>query len=237
MSTLAVRYKSKLGTGIYSITEAATYARVQPQLMARWLFGKKGRTSIFEPQYGISERTVSFLDFVQSLAVRELRLKHVKMTRIRQAMQFAKRQYGESYPFARKNYSFLLGDKQGDDIVLCPSEEVGFVVASGHAKGSRLFPFMALYLEKLEYDEEGLASQYNIYSSPEGLTVSMNPHIRFGEPMMPSGYSVATLFNAFQVEDTYEDAANAYGVSVAEIKTAHRFYYDYLGQDIPTSHD
>jgi hypothetical protein len=58
-----------IGSGLYTIAEAALYARVKESLLRRWIFGD-GRRAVFDPQFGSHEKLVSFLDLVQTLAIR-----------------------------------------------------------------------------------------------------------------------------------------------------------------------
>src|SRR4051812_18509560 len=101
-----------LGNGIYTVAEAALYARVAPQMMSRWLFGGKRGEPVFGPQFGAADRLVSFLDLIQTLAIREIRIqRRVPLNKFRQAISLAKAKYGMAYPFATKHCTFLLGDE------------------------------------------------------------------------------------------------------------------------------
>ena len=46
----------------------------------------------------------------------------------------------------------------------------------------------------------------------------------FGEPVLPSGHTARTLWEAVDYEGGFEEAAKAYGVDAREVKVALRFF-------------
>ena len=85
--------KNKVGKGLYSVPEAAFYARLRTQTMNRWLFGNNQGGAVLDPQYGDESKDVSFLDFVQSLAVRSIttspKARRIPVQKIRQAVELS----------------------------------------------------------------------------------------------------------------------------------------------------
>ncbi|HEY2784716.1 MAG TPA: hypothetical protein VGJ05_07035 [Fimbriiglobus sp.] len=224
---MAVR--EKLGTGIYSVSEAAIYARVSSQKMTRWVFGTSDQLPILTPQYGRNdERVVSFLDFIQTLAIREIRInKHISPNKIRQALDYAKTRHGMEYPFAMRNYTFW----SGNEIIICPDQNDEHIIqASGKGKGQRLMKFMWLHMDKLSFDATtSLCNSYQIHAA-YGTTITMNPKVRFGEPMLPCGYSASAIWDAIHVEGGPDEAAKAYDMPLNEAMATYSFYVDHIGQ-------
>lgn len=222
--------KPPLGTGLYTVAEAAVYARVSTAMMGRWLFGTSDGRAVITSEYGPAGRMVSFLDLVQTLAIREIRVQRsVPLPKFRQAIRMAKERYGLDHPFARMHCTYLLGD----ELVIRPSPDRDeFVEASGRHRGQRLFPFVELYLTDLGFDADGLANRYRIYRSnhPSPVAVVMDPGRRFGEPLLPSGYTPAAIWDAIGVEGGLRPAAEAYGIPIEEVETAYRFFSDHLGK-------
>lgn len=98
---MVAKLKRFLGNGLYTVPEAALYARVPTGIMTRWLFGTKSGKSIIDPQFGRDNRLVSFLDLIQTLAIREIRIqKRVPLAKFRQAIKVAKQKYNLDFPFA-----------------------------------------------------------------------------------------------------------------------------------------
>lgn len=212
-----------LGKGMYTVAEAALYCRVTTALMTRWLFGTASGDAVILPQFGTDERLVSFLDLIQTLAVREIRRHHkVPLPKFRQAIKFAEDTLGLYYPFARQHCTYLYND----DLVIRPIQDKDdFVEASGKRKGQRLLPFVEMYLKSLDFAPDGLAYKYRIFTSnhPKVVAVTMDPKVRFGEPLLPSGYTAMTIYGAIKTEGGVDQAAKAYGISVDEAEAAYQF--------------
>src|SRR5215218_3560740 len=102
--------KPHIGKGLYTVREAALYSRVRPELLNRWLFGTATSKPVLTPQFGRAEKLVSFLDLVQTLAIRQIRLMYdVPVSKIRQALRWVKKHLDEDYPFARQHFTYLFG--------------------------------------------------------------------------------------------------------------------------------
>jgi uncharacterized protein (DUF433 family) len=215
-----------LGVGLYTPEEAALYARVYPRMLCRWLYGSAAGDSVLRPQIAPREerRVVTFLDFVQAMAVRAVRIQHhIPLQKIRQAINNAESEFGVDYPFARKHTTYLVGN----DVVIRIGEGE-YVQASGKAEKNRLITkVVELYMRDLGFSEKGLANIYQAYSWGE-WAVDMNPKLRFGEPLVRScGYSARALWEAFKAEGSFEAAAEAYGVKPGEVEAACR-YFDHI---------
>jgi hypothetical protein len=222
---MTTNLKKMLGSGIFSISEAALYARVSPQLLSRWMFGTNSGDIVFPPQFQTNDKLLSFLDLVQAVAIREIRVqKKIPLVKFRQAIKTAKMMYKLDRPFAKKHVTYWTGG----EIVIRPSDAV-FVEASGKHAGQPQFQFVEYYLEKLEFDSSGMANLYRIFSH-EGVDIKMNPKIRFGEPMLPSGYSAGAVWDAIDIEGGLDGARKACGIPLKEVQTAYRFYVDFLGK-------
>jgi len=232
-----------LGVGLYSPSEAALYARVRPQLISRWVYGTQGARPtdpVFEPQLGATEdKIVTFLDFVQALAIRRLRNeRHIPLQRIREAYYRAKDEFDVKYPFATEGVRVgLFGpfdrpDRQVIFICLNKKDEEGvqqYFQLTGKKHGNQLIGEVAMtYARFLEYDPHTqLACRFTAFKSDDGQ-VTMDPQLLFGEPFIEAtGYTANALFNAYQTESSIEHAAKIYGVEASHIQLAID-YFDYL---------
>lgn len=238
-----------LGQGIYTPGEAALYARERTQTVTGWLWGTKGRQSVIESQFDPAERIVSFLDFVQLVAIGSIRRNYgVPLQTIRRGVEQAK-QHGVTYPFARRHKTFLLQrvepgaavdmhvDDEDDDVddedrerlfdIVIADEHESLVQMTGRHRGNRMIrEITELYLTDLHFDSAGLAEQFDAFTY-DNMKVTMNPKLHFGEPLTPSRYTAQTLWEAVLAEGNIELAAKAYGVEQKEVELACK-YFDYL---------
>lgn len=233
---------NKLGIGIYTPAEAAFYARVTRGVMTRWVFGDaKGKPVIERQLQDSKEKVVTFLDFVQTLAVREVRNRSgLSLQRIRQGVDEARNRYGIEYPLARRHTIYLFSDQKGEGhgyilIRISGDDSEGedrFIQLTGRGKGNLMMrPVVEMFLQDLQFDPEtGLANLYSPMNDG-GASIVLNPHRRFGEPIVdPGGYTAETLWHATNTEGGIEAAAEAYGVTIGEVKLANR-YFDMLLPD------
>jgi hypothetical protein len=230
-----------LGIGIYSTDEAARYARVATRTMQRWVFGDASGDAVIQSQLsksGDSEKLVTFLDFVQVMAVRQVRIreKRFPLQKIRKACDTAARTYGFDYPLAAKEHRiYLFGPK--DNLAACEmvilfdrgeaSEDL-YLQLTGKKAGNFVMAAIAEpFMNQLRFGDSDFAEEYVAWER-DGRQILMNPHRRLGEPFLPScGYTAQALWEAYSAEGGVESAAKAYDVVPEDVELACE-YFDYL---------
>lgn len=238
-----IRANDLLGVGLYSPSEAALYARVTTNLMKRWLYGNKRGESVIEPQFGqTEEKDVTFLDFVQALAIRRIRRERpgISLQTIREAYFRAKEEFKQPYPFALDStHVGLFGppDEPKKQVIwLCVGkDEEGankYFQLTGKKFGNQMLgEIVRGYAYRLIFDDTTrLAKKFLAYPTSQDASeyIVMDPAVRFGEPFLEScGYTARTLYDAYQSEGTPGRAADVYGVKPEQIALVVE-YFDYL---------
>ncbi len=222
-----VAVTEKLGVGLYTLKEAAFYSRVPVQTLNRWFYGNKQGSVVVAPQFADSEdRVITFLDFVQALAIRNIRVNHrVPLSKIREAIERARDQYGVDYPLARKKTIYHFG---AEIFIHVDGYSQDFRQLTGRNRDQSVFTrVVELYMRDLGFDESGLASNYSAYCWKD-REVKIDPQIRLGEPLILScGYSARTLWETAELEGGIEAAARILGVEDQDVEAACR-YWDHL---------
>jgi uncharacterized protein (DUF433 family) len=212
------------GKGLYTLAEVAKYARMHHNTVARWFRGSTDCERVFST-LGDGEKTVSFLDFIQTLAVRNLRVHYnVPLQKIREAVTEAERRYGMSHPFARRHTTYLF-----ENDIWIELETGAVVQASGKERGQEgILKVIENFLRDVSFDpDSGLASHYEAFSK-RNIRIVMNPKLRFGEPMIEGcGYTPEVLAEAAKTEGSIDLAARYYGVPREQVEVAID-YFDYL---------
>lgn len=219
MRTVSDIVENKLG--IYSITDAARYARLPVATLRNWLRERSSGASVEQLEgYG---NYLTFMDLMQALFVREIRVRYkIPMQRIREAIERSEREYGEKYIFARKNKVYL----SGKELFLCPEAEANPIQLTGRSHGQQEMRRLTLvYMRDLTFDANGLASVYTpIRADKDQVSVVLRPDYRFGEPVVaPCGIGVSTLCNAVDTYGSPEAAADEYEISVPQVMAAMRY--------------
>lgn len=217
----------KLGVGIYSPQEASFYARVPLQTLNRWFYGSGQGELVAYPKFGADdERVITFLDFAQALAIRNIRTHyHVPLTKIREAIDRAKTEFGEPYPLARKRTTYLFG---ADLFIHLGKDEFDYRKLTGNnRKQGVLTKIVEVFMSDMGFDSDGLANEYTAFR--HGATeISMNPEVRLGEPIVTTcGYTARALWETCEAEGSIVEAARLLGVADSDVETAYR-YLDYL---------
>jgi uncharacterized protein (DUF433 family) len=210
------------GSGLYTLSEAAQYARMHPITLSRWFKGDDYCKRVFSVE---DSKAINFLDFVQVLAVRNLRvIYNIELQKIRDAVDHASKEFNVQYPFARRHTTFLFEN----EIWIRPEGKT-ITQLSGKEHGQTgITQVIERFYEDVSFDPKtGFANLYKAYES-RGNKIIMNPRIRFGEPMLENcGYTPQALFEAAKTEGSAEAAARSYGVSVGQVQTSID-YIDYL---------
>ena len=217
------------GTGVYSLSEAARYAKMHPQTLRNWFFESKGRNVLRHTQIECKEfKAITFLDFVEAIAIRSLRIDYrLPFLKIREAVKNAKN-HGIDHPFARKDHRTVL---IGSDLHIHLAEDpVNPVQITGRNVGQKsMRPCLERYMKDLDFDAQGLASLYRAYTFKDQAIV-LDPKVHFGDPIVQeNGYSANTLYRAAIAEGSIERAAELYEVSVDAVDAAYRYCNSELG--------
>lgn len=219
-------------SGLYTVNEAALYAKMTPITLGRWLFGDKSHAALRGSLIPKSEgKFLTFLEFVEALAVRTLRNTHgLSLQKIRGALDMCKREYGIDYPFANRDHKvFLLGSELNITIGKNPNP----VQLTGKNKRQQsIRPCIEQFMRDLVFDDKKTATEYIAYRYPvpneaATINVTMNPRYCFGDPVVQgTGYRAETLWRAAVAEGSEDRAAQFYEVSVNSVIAACRYCED-----------
>lgn len=218
------------GRGVYSISQAARYARMPVATVRSWFFPTEGRQGLRRGDIDSPDhKALSFYDFVEALAVRTLRVdQKVSLKTIRQAIDFAQTQYGKEHIFARESHRTLLDQRRQLHIILEGEEHP--IAISGKEAGQQSFQTcVEMYMKDLQFNQDGLAELYTAFRFGDQAVI-MNPAFSFGEPVMQdSGYPADVLWRAVIAEGSVERAAALYDASPASVEAAYRYCNGELG--------
>ncbi len=101
--TTTVELNSFRTTRLYTIGEAARFAKVTPETVRRWLFGTVDQAPVLNYGPDREKYVVSFLELVELVIARRFRRRNVRIERIREGHDYARTELGIPYPFAWQN--------------------------------------------------------------------------------------------------------------------------------------
>lgn len=226
---MVMSLEDKLGVGLYTAAEAARYVRARPEAITRWVHGNAKGERVVRPEFASAEeRVITFVDMVQALSIRAVRTQasRVPLPAIRDAVRMAEEEHGIEFPLARRHLLFYF-DKSifikldgRDEIVGLTRRDVGQHL---------LRPIVEPYLEEISFGEDGLAETWTPMSA-DGLSIRLDPKLRFGQPIVaPLNILASTLADAVVSEGSIEAAADAHGVERRAVLIALKYFDSLTG--------
>lgn len=218
----------KSASGLYTIREAAAYAKMPVTTLRYWLYGDSRHPPMRIPQIAKEEgRYLTFMEFVEALAVRTLRHTYdLPLQQIRTALDISKRDYQIEYPFADKEHKTALC---GRDLLIYFQESPNPTQLTGRDKRQQSFqPCVEPFMRDLVFDDKRTAKAYIAYRYPvpneATINILMNPKYCFGDPVVEgTGYRAETLWKAAVAEGSEDKAAEYYEVSTNHVVAACRY--------------
>jgi uncharacterized protein (DUF433 family) len=211
-------------TGVYTIPEAARYAKMHAKSLRNWFAGTSGRPPIREAEIESPDfRAITFLDLIEAVAIRSLRIDYgISFQKIREAIKNAKERYGIEHPFAHEKHKTVV--LWPDLHILLPEDTSNPVQLTGKLIGQKsMKPCIEAYMKDLEFDIDGMARLYTAFRY-KGQEVILTPKVHFGEPAIrENGYTATTLYKAAVAEGSLEQAAELYEVGVDAVDAAYRY--------------
>ena len=206
-----------LGTGIYTILDAARLLQVSTRKVAGWAEGyintRNGQTRVSGP---ILERVeadpglLTFYDLIELFFVREFRKRDVDLPQIREAANILRHDWHTAYPFAQNKIVDLEGK-------LVNREQLQTVLGK-----QGLFDFAHEFFKDLDFDSKGQAALWHPLG-PQKLII-VDPHRSFGAPIdIRSGIRTDVLFRQYKAEGDMQSVADWYEVPLEAVEQAVEF--------------
>ena len=208
-------------SGLYTINETAFYSQMPIQTLHRWLKGSSQGEKVFSDEFK-DKKFISFLDFIQILAIRHIRNEHnIPLENIRNAIEHAKEKYGIDYPFARKHLTYAYGKSI---IIKMENEPYPIEISDKVGKQAVMNAIVENYLKDLHFNEEGLADKYTIYQQ-DNIKITIDPKYYFGQPFIEGkNLPIYNIWEAINIEDDNQSVANMYQVSLQEVDAITHYF-------------
>lgn len=211
--------KPDMGTGIYTVAEAARLLQVSSRKVTGWadkyVHHRDGEKRISPPVLD-RERAqpglLTFHDLIELYFVREFRKAGVSLPQIRDAAKILRNEWNTAYPFALQKIAVAPGGH------LVEREELRTVLGR-----QQVFDFARQFFRDVDFDAEGLATAWHPLGKDH--LVVLDPKRAFGAPIdIRSGVRTDVLYRMFIAEDhDAEVVAQWYEVAPEAVEHAVRF--------------
>jgi len=227
LSDMKIEESIKTASGLYTVAEAATYARMHVQTLNNWLFGGTAHDPLRGSQIPKEEgKFLTFIEFIEALAIRNLRANYnISFQKIRAAVNEAKTKYNVDYPFANRFHKTYL---IGKDLHIILAGEENPIQLTGKEKGQEsIRACLEQFMHDLEWNPNNVAAAYIAYRYPakdRSVIIKMRPNQFFGAPIVEgTGYTAETLWKAALAEGSEQKAAEYYEVDTDSVVAACRY--------------
>lgn len=225
-------WRSRLYVPNYRILEAARYAHLSPQTVAKW-HGKPGGNR--KPTLSSKEKgaSLSYLQLIEVAVVSSFRKAGVQLKKIGAAREYLSKQLEAEFPFA--SYRFKTDGKDlwmdyaqfeasaGDKTLLAASQ-------SGQLAWSDIIG----RLHEFDYENDGeLAIRWHVAGRDENVMI--DPTIQFGAPSV-EGVATWAFKGRWEAGEDIDDIAEDFGVSNSDVLAALRFEGVDAGGGRPARH-
>lgn len=216
-----------MGSGIFTIPEAAVLVGSTPALVRGWVAGRKGRqVPVIENQLGIvdGKLAVSFTNLMELRFVAEFHRVGVRLNEIRAIMEEAKDLLRHPHPTATK----LVFRTDGRKIMAEIGKRHGIDVIYDLRSKNYEMPTVVLpsLRNDVVFDPEGnMVAWYPRKETAPNVIV--HPRFSFGRPVMEgSRIPAETLADAVKAEGSIPVVADLYEVPEKQVSEAVRFIED-----------
>lgn len=200
---------------IYTVADAAHYARVPRKTLSDWLTTSGG---VIEPAKR-KPLTLSFWNFIEAWVLSSIRSHKVPMQRVRKALAFVQRELQVERPLISVAF-------KTDGIDLFVEDFGGLVNASAGGKQLHMREVLEHYTQRISYHQGSAAQLYpfvRTHGAEQPRAIVIDPSYGFGRPVITgTGVRTDVVFSRYQAGESHSALAEDYNVSLGQIEDAIR---------------
>jgi uncharacterized protein (DUF433 family) len=208
----------RLTAGLLNLTDAGRFLRVRQPTFHRWARGyKRGEPLLHVKPMTVGELPVTFTALAEGYVLDALKVAGVRPQKIRPALLRLRQEFGEYALVARE----LATD--GIDVLWDYAQTpAGHELIEGRTGQVVIREIVADYMRYVVRDEEGYPEELQLRNwEPSKVVVDMRR--AFGQPIFAgSGARVAAVAGLMRAGEDAETAADEFGVSIEDARTAAR---------------
>lgn len=216
-----------IGTGLYTVSEAATLTGTNSRSIRRWIVGyhfrsrdtERAMPPVWRSDVGEIDGQIalSFLDLMEIRFIGAFREHHVSWRAIREAAELACEMFNDGHPFTRRQFRtdgkriFQQIDDRGD-VKLFDMNRRSWVFNG--IVGPSLY-------RGVEFSHDQISRWFPMFPRK---TVMLDPELSFGRPVVAkSCVPTDVLAAAAKAEESPSKVARWYGTTTAEVRAAVDF--------------
>lgn len=211
-------WRARLYVPNYRVGEAARYAEISPQTVAKWHThpGANRRSTLSTKEKGAA---LSYLQLIEVAVVASFRQAGVTLKKIKAAREYLSRQLEAEYPFAEYRFK-----TDGRELWM---DYAQFEAAAGDNKllavsksGQLAWTDIIGRLQEFEYENDGLAIKWHLAGRKSRVLI--DPKIQFGAPAV-DGVATWIFRGRWEAGEPIDEIADDFGVPNSAVVDALKF--------------
>lgn len=214
----------------YGFPEVSHYLGISQATLRSWVFGRSyfahGRRKFSKPLvklYNPDEEALSFYNLVElHILLFTRQIYGLRMSAVRNALEYVEVTLRIKRPLISQVFH-----TDGKDLFVKRLKERIIINASKLGQ-LEIGQIMELYLERIEWDREGLAMRLfpvRATSLSGGKIIVIDPRISFGRPVINgTGITASILYHRKRTGETVKELSKDYGLQGIEIEEAISYY-------------
>jgi DNA-binding transcriptional MerR regulator len=188
-----------IGTGIYTVKEAARYTSISAYNIRSWLFGYRAlgtkHPGLWTPQLSaLNKRLLSFNDLLEVRLVQAFHQHGVSLPAIRSVTRQASEMFNRQYPLSCRQFT-----AHGRRFCARALDETGDEALLDMVKRQWVYEQVikpSLYAP-IDYSSEGTAQRW--YPLQRSKIIVLDPMVNLGKPVVAQcGVATSAIYDAFQ---------------------------------------
>lgn len=212
-------WRSRLYVPNYRIREAARYAHLSAQTVAKWHSkpGSNRKSTLSAKDKGAA---LSYLQLIEVAVVSSFRKAKVTLKKIEAAREYLSKQMEVEFPFAA--YRFKTDGKElWMDYAQFEAAAGDKTLLAASSGGQLAWTDIIGRLHEFDYENDGgLAIRWHVAGRDENVII--DPRIQFGAPSV-EGVATWAFKGRWEAGEGLDDIADDFGVSNSDVLAALRF--------------
>lgn len=226
MTTMKTAKRDRRETPAYTYADASRFVRLPVATLRSWVTGRgylrQDGPAHFRPLIVPADaHHLSFLNLIEAHVLKAIRRRYgVPMRTVRPALDYVGRELGVDHPLAHAEFE--------TDGVSLFVRRLGKLLNASQSGQVAMPDVLKLYLQRIEYDKEGLALRFFPYTrtteqldQPQQIVI--NPAVMWGRPVIEgTRVDTAIVFQRYEAGESAQGIAEDLDLTIPQVEEAIR---------------
>ena len=211
-------WRSRLYIPNYKIRDAARYAHLSSQTVAKWHTkpGSNRNSTLSTKEMGAA---LSYLQLIEVAVVASFRKAGISFNKIKAAREYLAKKFQAEHPFAEFRFK-TEGKELWLDYAQLEASAGDRTLLAASQNGQLAWTDIIGRLQEFEYEDDGLAVRWHVAGSDQDIVI--DPRVQFGAPAI-DGVATWVFKGRWEAGEPLDEIADDFGVPNSSVLQALRF--------------